>query len=131
MKETNMSNPVESFRYIKCYSSSSPRPITILTNITVRRSTSDREELKLHWKSEKRPHFSRWTTSLLTNWKKVGYYQQVKFLKDFTNHRKKTNRAIVFSRTPFPSILKYRDHRWDFPAIWKTGFLQIHIEEFR
>ena len=31
-----------------------------------------------------------------------------KFFKDFTNHRKKTNRAVVFSSRPFPNILKYR-----------------------
>ena len=28
-----------------------------------------------------------------------------KFFKDFTNHRKKTNRAVVFSHRPFPNIL--------------------------
>ena len=33
-----------------------------------------------------------------------------KFFKGFTNHRKKTNRAVVFSCIPFPNILKYRDH---------------------
>ena len=43
-----------------------------------------------------------------------------KFFKDFTNHRKNTNRAVVFSRRPFPNILKYRDHQWDLPTIWKT-----------
>ena len=31
-----------------------------------------------------------------------------KFFKDFTNHRKKTDRAVVFSSRPFPKILKYR-----------------------
>ena len=30
---------------------------------------------------------------------------------DFTNHRTKTNRAVLFSCSPFPNILKYRDHR--------------------
>ena len=34
-----------------------------------------------------------------------------KFFKDFTNHRKKTNRAVVFSCRPSLNILKYRDHR--------------------
>ena len=29
-----------------------------------------------------------------------------KFFKDFTNHRKKTNRAVDFSCRPFPNILK-------------------------
>ena len=33
-----------------------------------------------------------------------------KFLKDFTDHRKKNNRAVDFSCRPFPNILKYRDH---------------------
>ena len=33
-----------------------------------------------------------------------------KFLKDFTNYRKKTNRAIVFSSRPFPNILRNRDN---------------------
>ena len=28
-----------------------------------------------------------------------------KFLKDFTNHRKKTNRAVVLSCRPFPTFL--------------------------
>ena len=31
-----------------------------------------------------------------------------KFFEDFTNHRKKTNRVVVFSSRPFPNILKYR-----------------------
>ena len=32
-----------------------------------------------------------------------------KFFKDFTNHRKKANRAVAFSCRPFPNILKYKD----------------------
>ena len=47
-----------------------------------------------------------------------------KFFKDFTNHRKKSNRAVAFSCRLFPNILKYRDHRWHLPKIWKTRFLQ-------
>ena len=35
-----------------------------------------------------------------------------KFFKDFTNQRKKTNRAVVFSCRPFPNIPKYMDHWW-------------------
>ena len=30
-----------------------------------------------------------------------------KFFKNFTNHRKKTNRAVNFSCKPFPNILKH------------------------
>ena len=42
-----------------------------------------------------------------------------KFLKDFTDHRKKTNRAVVLSRRPVLNILKYRVHRKDLLATWK------------
>ena len=49
-----------------------------------------------------------------------------KSFKDFNNHRKKTNRAVVFSHTPFSNFLKFRDHQWDLPTIWKTRLLR-HI----
>ena len=44
----------------------------------------------------------------------------------FTNHRKKTDRVVVFSCRPFSNIRKYRDHRWNLPTIWKTRFL-VHL----
>ena len=50
-----------------------------------------------------------------------------KFFKDFTNHRKKTNRAVVFSCRPFPNILKYMDNWWNLPTIWKTRLLKSFI----
>ena len=90
--------------------------LATLSDTTVRRSTIDREDLEPYWKSEKMLHFSRWSISLL--------------FKYFTNNRKKTNRAVVFSCRPFSYILKYRNHRWNLPTIWKTRFLQSHIEEF-
>ena len=31
-----------------------------------------------------------------------------------------TMSILVFSSRPFPNILKYRDHQWDLPTIWKT-----------
>ena len=37
----------------------------ILSNTTLISSTVDQEDLKPYWKSEQRPHFSRWSTSLL------------------------------------------------------------------
>ena len=40
--------------------------LIVLSNTTVTRSTVDQEELKPHWKSEQRPNFSRWSTSLLS-----------------------------------------------------------------
>ena len=33
-----------------------------------------------------------------------------KFLKDLTNHRKKTNIVVVFNWKPFFNTLKYMDH---------------------
>ena len=74
------------------------KPITILSD--VRRSAVDREDLNRYWKS-KVGHIS------LSN--QQSYYLQV--LQDFTNHRKKTNRAVVFSCKHFPNILKCKDHQ--------------------
>ena len=57
VKKTSMPNPVKSLGYIKCYSSSSPRPVKSPSNsiiyTTVRSSTVDREDLKPYRKSEK------------------------------------------------------------------------------
>ena len=39
--------------------------LPILSDATVRRSAVDQECLKPYWKSEKRPHFSRWSIILL------------------------------------------------------------------
>ena len=41
------------------------KALAILSDTTVRRSAVDQEDLKRYWKSEKRPHFSRWSTILL------------------------------------------------------------------
>ena len=59
--KTSISNSLESLGYIKCYSSSSSRPVKSPRNSirSVRRSAVDQEDLKPYWKSEKRPHFSR------------------------------------------------------------------------
>ena len=96
------------------------KALAILTDTTIRRSAFDREDRKPNSKSEKRPHFSRRSASLLFT----------RFFKDFPNYRKKTNRVIVFCQTPFPNILKYRNYWWDLQTIWRTRFLQKNIEEF-
>ena len=72
---------------IRCYSSSNPGPVKSPSNsdTTVRRSALDQEDLKPYWKSEKRPHFCRWSTILL------------QVFQGFTNHREKTNRVLVLS----------------------------------
>ena len=41
------------------------KAIAVLSDTNDRRSAADREDLKPYWKSEKRPHFSRWSTSFL------------------------------------------------------------------
>ena len=59
----------------------------ILSDIPVRRYAADPEDLKPYWKSEKRSPFSRWSTIIF-----LGDPMIYKFFKDFTNHRKKSNR---------------------------------------
>ena len=83
---------------------------------TARRPAVDWEDLKPYWKLERRPHFSGWSTILL--------------FTSFNNHRKNTNRVVVFSSRPFSNIFKYRDHWWNLPTIRKTRLLQTLIEEF-
>ena len=110
VKKTSMLNPVKSLGYIRCYSSSSPRPLkalTILSDTTVRTSAVDWEDLKPYWKSEIRLGSSSWSTILLFP----------SFFNDLPNHRKETNRVRVFSRRPFPNSLKYRDHQWDLDGV--------------
>ena len=41
------------------------KALTILSDRIVRRSAVDQEDLRPYWKSEKIPHFSRWSTILL------------------------------------------------------------------
>ena len=67
------------------------KPLAILADTNVRRSAVDEEDLKPNWKSEK-GHIS------------LGDQSNISY---FTNHRKKTNRVVVFSCRPFPKILKY------------------------
>ena len=114
VKKTSMPNSVESLGYIKCYSLSSPdllKALAILSDTTVRRSAVD-QDLKLYWKSEKGPHFSRWSSILIF----TGFSKTL-----LTTER--PNRVI-------PNILKYMDHQCDLPTIWKTRLSQTHLEEF-
>ena len=76
------------------------KALAILSDTTVRRSAVDGEDLKPSEIGKK-------ATFLLVTNNPIIY----KFFKDFTNHRKKTNMAVIFSCRPFPNILKYRDHQ--------------------
>ena len=76
------------------------KPLEILSNTTVRRSTVDQEDLK--------------KTILEIRKKAIVLYMInnpiiYKFFKDFTNYRKKTNRAVVFSFRPLPNIRKSKN----------------------
>ena len=84
VKKTCMPNHVNSLGYIKCYSLSSPRP-----------AKSPGSSIR-HNCEKKKGHIS------LGDNNPIIY----KFFKDFTNHRKKTNRVVVFTCRPFPNILK-------------------------
>ena len=53
-----------------------------------------------------------------------------KFFKNLTNHRKKTNRAVVSSHILLPNIRKYWDHRRNLLAVCKTRFLLKQTEKF-
>ena len=54
-----------------------------------------------------------------------------KFFKEFINHKKKTNRVVVFSCRCIPNILKYWDHSLNFPKIRKLSFIETQIEKLR
>ena len=71
------------------------KALAIYSDTTVRRSAVDREDLKPYWKSEK---------SHISLGDQESYYLQA--FQRLTYHRKKTNRAIVFSSRLFPNILK-------------------------
>ena len=71
VKKTSMPNPVKSLGYIKCYSSSSPRPVKSHINFIrykFQKIWSWLRRAKVYWKLGKLPHFTRWSTT---------YYLQV------------------------------------------------------
>ena len=60
VKKTSMTNPVKSLEYIKCYSSSRPRPVKSASNsirYNCQKIFSFQKDLKLYWKSEKDQQF--------------------------------------------------------------------------
>ena len=116
VKKTSIPDRVKSFGYIRCYSSSSPWPVKSPSN-------------SIRYSCQKIRSWSRRPKTILEIRKKFTFLSVInnpmiyKFFKDFTNLKKKTNMAVVFSFRAFPNILKYRDHQWDLPAIWKTRLL--------
>ena len=111
------------FTHIKCYKSSSPRPSKSPSN-------SIRYNYQKICSSSKRTKTILWIRKNATFFQVITNPVIYTFSKDFTNHRKMTNKAAVFCHTFFPNILKYRNHLLDLPTLWKTTFLQKNIEEF-
>ena len=115
MKKTSMPHPVKSLRYIKYHSMASPRPIYIPSN-------------SIRYNCQKICGWLMRLKTMLEIRKKAKFMEMIniiyKLFKYLTNHRKKTNRVVAFSHIFISNILKYWDHRWDLPTIWKTRFCQ-------
>lgn len=122
--KSNKPNAVKSFRKIKCYSSSNTRPIKNTCD-SIRHNSQ--KICSWIWKSESISKITKmWTILEVVN--KLFVY---KFLKHITNHTKRTNIVVVFSRRPLPKIIISTGHRWYFSTIWKTIFFQVFIGKFR
>ena len=83
--------------------------------------------------SKKICSWSRWPKTILEIRKKITFLLVINnsiICKFFTNHRKMTNRAVVYTCRHFLTILKYWDHQWNLPTIWKTRLFQTLGEEF-
>ena len=65
-------------------------------------------------------------TKMATFFQVINNPMIYKFFKDFTNHRKNSNRAAVFSSSHFPSILRHKDHHETFQQSGKQDSLR-HI----
>ena len=121
LKKTNMPHPVKSCGYrigIAWVSPGLSKTNNSISNNFVRRYEVDWRDPKLCWKLEKNPH-------LLVSSASPSF---VKFFKYFTYNRKKTNRAAGFSHWPLTNTFKYKDGRWDVPAICKARFFQTYVE---
>ena len=98
LKNTSMPKPVKSRRYIQCNSWSSPRLVKRPSNSII-------------YNCEKICCWSRRPKTKLEIRKNATFVYVInnpiiyKFFKGFTYHRKKTNRAVVFSCRPFPTFL--------------------------
>ena len=95
------------------------KALAILSDTNVRRSAVDWVYLKQYWKSEKRPHFSRWSTILL--------------FSSFSKTLRTTERRLIgrqFLAVDLFPTFPYRNHQWNLPTMWKRKLPQTLIEEF-
>ena len=101
VKKTSMPNAAKIEGYIKFYSLSSPINVKTLSN-AVRKNC-----LKIcSWL--RRPKTILKITKKATFLLVINNPIICKFFRDFTDHRKKTNRVVVLSCRPFTSILVIR-----------------------
>ena len=124
VKKISSQNSVKSLWYIKYYSSSGSRPVKIPSN-SIRYNYQE----ICSWSRRPKAILEITEKGPISPGDQQAYYLQLFQKLDY--HRKKTNRTVVFSGGPFPNILKYLDHGWDFPAFLNTRLqYKTHIEEF-
>ena len=119
VKNNSIANTAKNLGYIKCYSSSSTRPVKSPSNY-------------IRYNCLKICSWSRRPKTILEIRKKDTFLQFTnnpntdKFFKDFPNHRKKANnRAVVLTVDLSPTL---RDHWWNLTKIWKTRLLQTLLK---
>ena len=119
VKKTSMPDSVKGLGCSNCYSSSSTKSVKSPSN-------------SIRYNCLKICSWSRRPKTILKTRKKAPFLYVInnpiiyKFFKDFTNPRKNTNRAVVFSSWSFPKIFKYMDHQWHLPTTWKTRLSDTH-----
>ena len=113
-----MPKPVESFVYIKYHISSRHRPIKRPKNSIIfncHRICSWKRKTETILEIRKKPHF----------WEVLNSNIIYKFLKDFANCRKKTNKAEVFSRRPQMTPSKNLKNKISWDIYWKGQLVRI------
>ena len=114
-KKTSVPNPAKVFIYISSatvwVTIDLLKVLTILPDITVRRCAVEWADVKPFWNLQKAKFL-----------RVINEHIIYKFLKEFINHKKKTNRVVVFSCRFLPNILKY------FMKLAKNQKIKIHSD---
>lgn len=97
LKKTILPNPVQTLSYIKCYCSSSPKPVIYYHNY-------------IRYNYQQIYSWTRWPETIQEIRYKTTFFKVIKplvckFLKNFTNNKTKTYLALVFSHKPLHNIL--------------------------
>ena len=119
VKKTSMSNPVKSLRYILSAT-------TQLASRPIKGSSSSIRSCQTSKSRSRRPK------TILKIRKETTFFNVInnpiihKVFKDFTNYRKKANRAVVLCHESFPNIPICSDHQRDLSTVLKTSFLHTY-----